>query len=138
MDTTEKFVKTIRNKFRKLTCWHKSLLFLAIFLLFAIINRKITPVTQEGFTQSKKYIEKNGNEVFDDFYVALYDSLYYSTAKDNFEILTIKNNTNLSKKSKILDVGSGTGNLVGYFSKKDYDVTGIDISSAMVKKSKKK
>ena len=138
MDTTEKFVKTIRNKFRKLTCWHKSLLFLAIFLLFAIINRKITPIAQEGFTQSKKYIEKNGNEVFDDFYVALYDSLYYSTAKDNFEILTIKNNTNLSKKSKILDVGSGTGNLVGYLSKKDYDVTGIDISSAMVKESKKK
>ena len=61
MSDTENFIKTIRNKFKRLTCWHKSLLFLAVFLLIAVIDRKLTP-NREGFTQSKKYIEKNGRE----------------------------------------------------------------------------
>ena len=137
MSDTEKFVKSIRNKFKNLTCWHKSLLFLAVFLLIAIIDRKIAP-KREGFTLSKKYVEKNSTEVFDDFYVNMYDSLYQSNAKDNFEILTIENNTNLKESSKILDVGSGTGNLVGYYTEKGYDVIGIDNSGAMIEKSKEK
>ncbi len=137
MSDTENFIKTIRNKFKRLTCWHKSLLFLAVFLLIAVIDRKLTP-NREGFTQSKKYIEKNGSDVFDDFYVKVYDSLYNSTAKDNFEILSIQKNTNINKSSKILDIGSGTGNLVGYYNKKGYDIVGIDNSSAMIEKSKEK
>ena len=138
MSDTEKFVKSIRNKFKKLTCWHKSLLFLAVFLIIAIIDRKLSPPKREGFTLSKKYVEKNGNEVFDDFYATMYDSLYKSTAKDNFELLSIEDNTVLKKTSKILDVGCGTGNLVGYYNKKGYNIIGIDTSSAMIEKSKEK
>ena len=75
-----------------MTCWHKSLLFLAVFLLIAIIDRKLAPPRREGFTLSKKYVEKNGNDVFDHFYVEVYDSLYKSTAKD-------KITTNIDKKN---------------------------------------
>ena len=113
------------------------ILLLAVFLLIAI-DRKLARPKREGFTLSKKYVEKNGNEVFDDFYVTMYDSLYNSTAKDNFELLTIEENTNLGKSSKILDVGSGTGNLVGYYNKNGYNIIGIDTSSAMIEKSKEK
>ena len=138
MSDTEKFVKSIRNKFKSLTCWHKSLLFLAVFLLIAIIDRKLAPPRREGFTLSKKYVEKNGNDVFDHFYVEVYDSLYKSTAKDNFEVVSIEKNTNLNSKSRILDIGSGTGDLVGYYTKKNYNIIGIDNSSAMIEKSKEK
>ena len=64
--------------------------------------------------------------------------VYTIIAKDNFELLTIEENTNLGKSSKILDVGCGTGNLVGYYNKNGYNIIGIDTSSAMIEKSKEK
>ena len=133
----QKMMKTLNNKFKKLTCWHRSLLFLAVFLLISILFNKIHK-TKEGFHQNEKFLEKNGDDIFDGFYVALYDSLYKSTAKDNFEIAVIENNTNMNSKSKILDIGSGTGNLVGYFSSVGKDIHGLEKSDAMIKKSKEK
>ena len=137
MKTIEQVLKTLKNKFKKLTCWHQSLLFLAVFLLISIINRKLTS-KKEGFIQKEKYIEKHNIDIYDKFYVALYDSLYKSDAKNNFELGVLINNTKLNKKSKILDIGSGTGDIVGYLSKKGYDIQGIDKSLAMVEKSKEK
>lgn len=137
MSETEKIFKRIQNKFQRLTRWHKALLFLAFFLLIAIINRKIKP-KKEGFVQNKKYIEKNGNDVFDDFYVAVYDSLFKSSAKDNFEISTITKFTSPNKSSNMLDIGSGTGNLVGHFTKENFKIIGIDTSKSMIKKSQNK
>ena len=42
----------------------------------------------------------------------------------------------MNSKSKILDIGSSTGNLVGYFSSVGKDMHGLEKSDAMIKKSK--
>lgn len=45
---------------------------------------------------------------------------------------------NAGKGSKILDVATGTGKQAFTFAKRDYDVTGIDLSEAMLKVASKK
>ena len=137
MESYQKFIKSLKNKFRKLTCWHQSLLFLAIFLFLVLLNKRMTP-QKEGFIQHEKYVEKKGIKIFDEFYVTLYDSLYKSTAKDKYEIGVITENTNLGERSKLLDIGSGTGTIVGHLSSEGYDAEGIDVSSAMIEHSKEK
>ena len=46
--------------------------------------------------------------------------------------------TNAPKGSKILDVATGTGKQAFAFAKRGYDVTGIDLSEAMLKIARKK
>jgi len=44
----------------------------------------------------------------------------------------------LKEKSSILDIGCGTGHIAAYLTTKGFKVTGIDISSAMIKKARQK
>ena len=57
------------------------------------------------------------------------------TGKNDFEIGEITQ-TQLSRESKLLDIGSGTGHHVASFSKAGVDATGVDISQDMVNKAK--
>jgi len=43
----------------------------------------------------------------------------------------------VAKKSKILDIGCGTGQVANFLAEKDYEVIGIDLSSIFVKEAKK-
>ena len=79
---------------------------------------------------------------------------YYSLVKNVFKILApfydtvtmpfsrirdkVVDFTNARNGSRILDVGTGTGKQAFAFAKKGYDVTGIDLSEAMLKVAKKK
>ena len=90
---------------------------------------------KEGFVEVKKeFIRKTGPDIFDNFYVSVYDDLVYSPNKNNYEVKRILGNT---KNAKILDIGSGTGHHVNLFDKYGNDVVGIDISPAMIKESRK-
>jgi len=86
---------------------------------------------------SSKYVNKTGVEIYDKFYVDLYDELVYSYAKNSFEIGEINTLTD-SKNNVMLDVGSGTGHHVNAFSKKGVKVIGVDVSQDMVNKAKEK
>lgn len=50
----------------------------------------------------------------------------------------VVNFTNAQKNSKILDVATGTGQQAFAFAEKGYDVTGIDLSEAMLSVARKK
>jgi SAM-dependent methyltransferase len=67
----------------------------------------------------------------------MYDDLVYNKIKNDFELGTLVKYTNPTEKSVLLDVGSGTGHHVNALQDRGWNVKGIDISPAMVKKSRK-
>lgn len=126
----------------KLSNWGKILLFivllLALVIFFKFINEHISKKEgfKEGFQQTNDFVFLSGTDLYDNFYVDIYDELVYNQIKDEYEIGEIINKTTPTTQSIILDIGSGTGHHVSQLSEKGFNVTGVDISNAMVTKSK--
>jgi len=140
------FLKQIQNSFNSLgsaysksTTWCKVLIFITLLLLLVLVFKGIKSNTfKEGFEQTDKYLIKTGPKIYDNFYADIYDYLVFNNLKDQYEVGEIINKTSPSSKSKILDIGSGTGHHVAYLGAKGLDVIGIDISPSMVDKAKEK
>ena len=92
--------------------------------------------TIEGFEQQEKVTIKEGPEVYDNFYVNIYDDLVFNQLKNEYEVGQIMKATKPTSESKILDIGSGTGHHVALLSAQNLDATGVDISQFMVSKAK--
>ena len=118
---------------KKFSLMEKILILLMIILLFSYLNPK-----REGFENVKKdFVLKGGNDVFDDFYVSVYDKLLYSEQKNNYEMQELKHSLEIPKNSDILDVGCGTGHQVELFNQQKHNCIGVDKSEAMIKQAKK-
>lgn len=132
-------LQPIINTYNKLSNWGKVLLFVVILLALVIFFKGLNDKhgKKEGFEQNNDFIFLSGSDVYDNFYVDIYDQLVYNQVKDDYEIGEIINKTSPSTESIILDVGSGTGHHVGLLSEKGYKAIGVDISNAMVKQAKK-
>jgi len=126
----------IINTYYKLSNWGKVLLFVVILLALVIFFKGLN-LKKEGFEENKDFLFLSGSDLYDDFYVDIYDQLVYNQVKDEYEVGEIINKTTPSTESIILDVGCGTGHHVALLSEKGYSATGLDISSAMVKQAKK-
>ena len=125
-------------KFPKTTLLEKIILILIFCLLVTLITKYT--YKNEGFTNTiKKDITiKKGDDIFDNYYVNIYDDLVHNKIKSEYEVGTIINNTNLTSKSKILDIGCGTGTHANLFNKQNiFSVIGIDNSKEMIKKARK-
>lgn len=118
----------------------KILIVLAIILACVVLARKSRTqyLGLEGFTQKEPFILKEGESIYDDFYCQIYDEIHKPEQRRDFELMTIVKSTQPSKKSIILDVGSGTGHLVNELRESGYNAYGIDKSDAMVSYSEKK
>jgi SAM-dependent methyltransferase len=103
-----------------------------LIVLFKSINK----TNKEGYEQNDSFLFKQGNAIYDDFYVDIYDHLVFNNLKNNYEIGEISNKTLANSSSIILDVGCGTGHHVDKLSQYNLDVIGIDISPSMVSKAK--
>jgi SAM-dependent methyltransferase len=97
---------------------------------------KTTSKRIEGFEQNDKFLIKSGTDIYDKFYADIYDYLVFNNLKDDYEVGAIINSASPTSKSKILDIGSGTGHHVASLGAKGLDVLGIDISPSMVEKAK--
>jgi len=125
--------------FKKFACWEKFFYIALFVLVIIIINNYVANKNgiQEGFKQTSEFIVKKGSEIYDDFYVKIYDDLVYNQIKNDFEIGTIVETTQPDEASIILDVGSGTGHHVKEFTDKGFNAQGIDISPSMIAKANK-
>ena len=132
MDLFKKITK-IYKKLNKSSMWTKVLLFLSVLLITLLITK--TKSNIEGFTQSRDFILKTNDNLYDDFYCQIYDEILYDKTKNDFELREITRLYKDEMKS-VLDVGSGTGRHVKSFSNMKIKAKGIDKSESMVKYSK--
>ena len=107
-------------------------MFVAIVLFITFISKR-TDGVKDGF--SNAFELKEGNDIYDTFYSSIYDHLVYNNAKDEFEIGTIVKNTHPTPQSNVLDIGCGTGHHVAALAKQGLNVTGVDISPAMLQQA---
>lgn len=78
------------------------------------------------------------DDIYDDFYVQMYDILFYNKLKNDFEMKAIQQDTLMNTEtSRILDAGCGTGSHVAAFLELQYkQVTGIDKNKYMIQRCK--
>jgi SAM-dependent methyltransferase len=104
---------------------------IAMIILYFNFNVTIPP---EGFKNVGDIIVKRDNEIYDDFYVSVYDELLHDEMRTNWEVGYVINHMS-GDDNYILDVGSGTGNTVDIFTQIGINAVGIDKSKAMTKHS---
>lgn len=111
------------------------LMLIAMYLIYKCSSATIN--NKEGFeiNQDERYIFKN-KDIYDDFYVSIYDILVEDPQKVEGEVSNMIEATKMNKDSKILDVGSGTGHHVGYMDSLGLNVVGLDRSGSMITESK--
>ncbi len=130
-------IKSISNTYKKMSNWGKVLIFVVLFLIiYMLFKNEIEK--KEGFSiETNEFTFKDGkSQVYDNFYVNIYDQLLYNDVKNDYEIKQIVNNTKPDEKSIILDIGSGTGHHVAALADKNFKVIGVDVSQDMVNKAK--
>ena len=137
MNKMTNFIGSINTMYHKSSSWTK-VLFIVFILLIIVTSFKSTKsnASKEGFEEQDIFEFKTGPELYDDFYANIYNHLVYNNILDNYSVGEIINSTKPSSESIILDVGSGTGNMVDSLAKKNLNVTGVDSSQAMVDTAK--
>ena len=123
------------NLYKKSSNWGKILFFI---LLLLVIITLFKPLYQrkEGYENQQTFEYKTNEDLYDDFYVNIYDQLVFNDLKDDYEVGEIINKTEPTSHSIILDIGSGTGHHVAKFNERGYNAIGVDNSKAMIQKSK--
>tara|TARA_B100000963_G_C22600035_1_gene659780 strand:- start:791 stop:1741 length:951 start_codon:yes stop_codon:yes gene_type:complete len=140
MRSVKNLFKNTMGIFKKMNTLTRICLVLALITIIFVLCKSLPTV--EGFEdgkqsmQSEKYKVLKDNDIYDDFYVDIYDQLVYSGNKNDFEIKELRDRTNLDKNSVVLDVGSGTGRHCKLIKELGSKCVGIDKSGAMIRKAK--
>jgi len=114
----------------------EKLLFLFFILLVISLIYSYFQKSKESFENlDNNFLLKKDEEIYDDFYINIYDVLSYNKIINNFEIGTIINSTKPDEKSIILDVGSKNGYLVNIFKEITDKVVGVELSKKMINKA---
>ena len=127
--------ENIITKFIKAPVIEKILYLLVIIIIVNLISNYVSPV-KENFSQKNHFVIKRNKNIYDDFYVNIYDDLFYNKIKNEYEVGTILNSEGPTEESVVLDVGCGTGHHVNILASNDVDVIGIDESAAMINKAR--
>ena len=106
-----------------------------LLIIMHIFKNKTKHV--ESFTQEEKYVIKSNKDLYDDFYVDVYEYVVFDPNKTYYEISEIDKIVKFKKGHSVLDVGSGLGYHVDALTDRGIDVIGLENSKAMINKSKK-
>lgn len=118
--------------------WFRNLIIITLILMGVFIYNRFHKGGQEGFEQKDKFVLKRDDEIYDDFYVEIYEKIHRPDDIYDFLLDFVHKNTQTSRSSVVLDVGSCTGNLVNRLQESGITTYGIDKSKSMIKKSDEK
>lgn len=122
----------IINKINKISYLEIILFVLLASLIYVVLFKN----NKEGFIQHKKnFVKHTDEDIYDKFYVNVYDKILYNTDKNNFEISYIFPKP--TKNSFVLDIGCGTGHHIKSINDLNIRSIGIDNSREMIEKAKK-
>jgi ubiquinone/menaquinone biosynthesis C-methylase UbiE len=123
----------LKNKHVIIICFS----ILVLFFFYGIFKNPSNSRAIEHFNSGNKINKK----IYDKFYAGIYDQLFYSRLKTEYEMVQIHE---LSLKNwrknpvKVLDAGCGTGQHITVLNRYKYPVIGIDRSPYMLKKAQNK
>lgn len=120
----------------KMPVWVHLLIILILVFILVNIYKSHTPVKEGFIDQKESFVVKKGINLFDDFYVNIYDELFYKEIVNQYEVGSIENITKPTTESNILIIGSGTGHIANEFHKQGSKVVGLDESHSMIKYAK--
>lgn len=129
------FINVIKN-FKNLRILEQILFILFILISICIISNFFYKKVENFETNSTKFILKQDNEIYDDFYITVYDILNYNKIKNQFEIGSIIDTTTPNEESIILEIGSKMGHHVNQLNNITPHVIGIDESIQMINHAK--
>jgi len=142
------FIDTAVNRINTSSCWVVMMVFLIILVSIVYIYRLFFLETtskesdsagnKEGFTINKEFTLKAGEDSLDDFYARMYERLFYSDLRDDYEVGVILNKASPVMRTDALVIGSKTGKHVNTLSSKGYNCYGMENSNDMVAFSSKK
>jgi ubiquinone/menaquinone biosynthesis C-methylase UbiE len=93
---------------------------------------------KEGFIQKDSFLLKTDQDIYDEFYVSVYDKIFVPSPRiEKCRNVLLKTEPYI-ENSVFLDVGSGTGMFANTLSEKGYSVIGIDNSETMIEYSQQK
>lgn len=127
-------MKFIKNK------WLTVLIVLSSILLINIFFKQFnTDPYREGFDQISPFVLKRNYDMYDSYYADIYDDLQMPKERVDYEYKTILEMTQPTPdNARLLDIGSGTGDLVNVWNMRGFQAYGIDQSTAMVNVAQRK
>ena len=105
----------------------------AIMIIYLLFFKKNNI---EGFKDKPTFVVKKDDKIYDDFYIDVYDKIYFDNVRNDYEIGRIVASTEPTSKSIIADIGCKTGHFVGNLSEDGHNIIGIDKSEKLIKKAK--
>lgn len=120
--------------------WKEILFYLALLTIIILTLKYINNYydSKEAFSQCSSFSLKTNNDIYDEFYVNIYDILHKTSSNTEYEYYSILKTTQPDENSVILDIGSGTGNLLNKFDENGYNAHGLEKSKDMIEYSKNK
>lgn len=115
-----------------------------ILLFIAAIIGYCWKKTEENETHFENFtvgsVKKDYQDIYDGFYSGIYNQLFSSRLKNQFEIFNIKKYTmdTYKNKIKVLDIGCGNGEHLKLLDKENIKCVGLDKSIAMLNLARKK
>ena len=104
-----------------------------IFILYSFYKSYTKSSGQEGFQQKEKFVLKENESIYDDFYSEIYDTIMLPDKQNDYIINTVLQTLQPVKSHSImLDIGSKTGALVKYLNDEGYIAYGVEPSQYMV------
>jgi SAM-dependent methyltransferase len=132
----EKIYGRVEKNLKKMPVWFHLIILLATMYILVCMYRQLLPVKEGFIDQTEHFTVKKGLDLYDDFYVNIYDELFYRELATQYEVGSIENITKPTTDSNLLVIGSGTGHVVNTLKEQNYNVMGLDESPSMIKYSK--